>query len=786
MKYDAPKCCPPELHPRRTTIPIGGATLERQTVTFPRWRSAMLTAIGKHPELRDDWTADRDGDLGVMLLEMWAYVLDVVSFYDARIAERAYLGTAHEADTVGEIVSLLGYQPRPALAAAVQLALEARGVDPVAAPERTAFRSQAFDGEPPQVFEMLQAATVWPERNGWTLAPYRLDRFDGTFRFRPGEGPGRGAVVSVRLGDDAVFAGQVAAVDTENHPDGGRYQTVTFVDGTDFSRLSTDLPLSQLDISVLGLRAPLSGLVDAEGGVSGTPSGITQVSGAGGGRGWLVLDAFYPQLTAGTVAALEHGGTLEPVVVTDALRFDHELTVGSGDASFTQLVPASLVKFDYAGSLQGRDLFLHALPRPLGRLVRPAEPERTLADLVEQPDLEPPVAPLGEAPADGSAIAVGRASRGAPVEGRTSVEADGSGTFVSSGGSAPFPAPLQTPVRLLGNVVTAVRGETVAREVLGSGDAAQAFQSFTLKKKPLTWVTDASATSGRRPQLDVAVDGRYWTWVETLFGKGADDRVFVVRMSRDGKARIQFGDGVAGSRLPTGVGNVVAGYRFGAGAAKPPAGKITQIARPVEGLARVSSPMAAYGGADAESVDDIRQTAPSVMLSLGRAVSAADYLALARAFSGVMNAGVAPRWDPARLCVTIDVSIVADSGDPSGELQHFLAARSAPGVPVTVSLATTIDLPRFDVAVVVAEGYVAETVRARVTAALFDEVTGLLSPSRLRIGGPVFHSDVVAAVHAVDGVAGVDGITLATGRMPVALVAGPGAYFDFLTNGKVV
>ncbi len=65
-------------------------------------------------------------------------------------------------------------------------------------------------------------------------------------------------------------------------------------------------------------------------------------------------------------------------------------------------------------------------------------------------------------------------------------------------------------------------------------------------------------------------------------------------------------------------------------------------------------------------------------------------------------------------------------------------------------------------------------------------MTGTLAPARLTIGGPVFHSEVVAAVHAVAGVAGVDGITVATGPMPVALLPGPGAYFDFLANGKVV
>ena len=42
------------------------------------------------------------------------------------------------------------------------------------------------------------------------------------------------------------------------------------------------------------------------------------------------------------------------------------------------------------------------------------------------------------------------------------------------------------------------------------------------------------------------------------------------------------------------------------------------------------------------------------------------------------------RWDPDRLCVTVDVAIIADSGDPSPGLAEYLRQRSAPGVPVTV------------------------------------------------------------------------------------------------------
>lgn len=791
MKYDPPACCPRELHPPRTVIHPGQRSLTaRQTAIFGQWRAAMLADIGRHDELAA-WTADREGDLGVMLLELWAYVLDVTSFYDARMAERAYLPTAHEADTVAEIVSLLGYEPRPALAAAVQLALEVRGTDPVPIASRTGFRSEGFGGEPPQVFEVLEPTQVWPQRSTWTLAPYRLDSYDGTLRFRPGEGPSRGSVIAVTLDGIATASGEVATVDTETHPDGGRYLRVGLGPGADVARLAYGAPLSGMRASALGLRAALSGLVKTGNAVTGTPVGttltsITTVSGVQGDKGFVVLDAFYPQLTANAVAAVERTGIFTTVTIIEAARFDHQVTLGSGTAAVTQPFPTSLVTFAWSGTLSGRDLVLHALPRPLGQLVRPAVMQRDLPDIRQQPDLLPPVAPLGDTPDEGPAVAVGQGSGGALLEGTLTTQADGAGRFAPAEGSPAFPAPLTTPVRVLGNVVTAVRGETVSREVLGSGDASQAFQTFTLKKKPLTWVADASAGIGRRPQIDLAVDGRYWTWVETLYGTGPDDRAFVVRMAPDGTATIQFGDGVTGSRLPSGVANVVAGYRFGAGAAKPPVGSIKQAATAVRDLTRVWSPLSPYGGADAEPADAIRETAPAAMLSLGRAVSAADYLALARAYSGVVNASVAERWDPQRLCVVVDVAIIADASDPSPDLADYLRQRSAPGVPVTVSAATKVAVPHFDVAVVVAEGYVVETVRGRVTSALFDPEKGFLAPPNLPMGGPVFYSQVVAAAHDVDGVAGVDGISLASGPMPSAMVPGPSAYFDFLTNGKVV
>ena len=43
--------------------------------------------------------------------------------------------------------------------------------------------------------------TIWPQRNSWTLAPYRQDLFEGTVRFQGGMPPGlrQSQRVSVRL-----------------------------------------------------------------------------------------------------------------------------------------------------------------------------------------------------------------------------------------------------------------------------------------------------------------------------------------------------------------------------------------------------------------------------------------------------------------------------------------------------------------------------------------------------------------------------------------------------------
>src|SRR5882672_2181058 len=169
-----PACCPCESRPQPAgpQIPAGLDALPRQLYGFAEYRAAMLNAIrGKPPLL--PWRAREGDDLGVMTIEFAAYVYDVLGFYDERITNNFYLATAERDEIVRKLVGIIGYQPRPAVAAEADLALTADvGPDAVLA-AGSAFRSTGFGNEPPQVFEASADATVSFRRNGWTIAPVR-------------------------------------------------------------------------------------------------------------------------------------------------------------------------------------------------------------------------------------------------------------------------------------------------------------------------------------------------------------------------------------------------------------------------------------------------------------------------------------------------------------------------------------------------------------------------------------------------------------------------------------
>ena len=73
-------------------IPAGLDRLPRQLGGFPEFRKALLAGVALKPAL-DGWRAREGDDFGLMILEWWAYVLDVLAFYSGEIANELYLRT---------------------------------------------------------------------------------------------------------------------------------------------------------------------------------------------------------------------------------------------------------------------------------------------------------------------------------------------------------------------------------------------------------------------------------------------------------------------------------------------------------------------------------------------------------------------------------------------------------------------------------------------------------------------------------------------------------------------
>ena len=80
------------------------------------------------------------------------------------------------------------------------------------------------------------------------------------------------------------------------------------------------------------------------------------------------------------------------------------------------------------------------------------------------------------------------------------------------------------------NVAHATDGETVS-EILGSGDASQRYQRFTLRQPPLTYVS-AATPSGAASTLEVRVNDLLWHEKPTLFARGSQERIYVTRTRR--------------------------------------------------------------------------------------------------------------------------------------------------------------------------------------------------------------------------------------------------------------
>lgn len=802
---------------------------------FNSFRRALLTPLLAplgEPPLEQSLTAWQSGvgadrsivDLGVMMVEWWAYLCDILTFYNERIANEDYLRTAILPETPGELIQLLGYRPRPTIGATGTLAaLATPSVLPgqtVTLPLGLQFQSKPGPGSAPQIFELSAATQIGVPDQVPAITPPNLvaslGSYDSYSRFEVGLETREGFYYKKLPGYESG-----ASIYTGGSTTGtANYSVLLQGKATSLSN-GMSLLLGPRDDTAAPTLVTLSDPPSVQtiaGGTKQTVITFTADSAPGSMTAenarlmkanqtatlWTFKGAPYTP-PAGVIQLAQLVRQIRPndYIVFTAPDLDPILAqVGSttdvlGDAS-SKGTPNCVSKGTPANPPTPIPV-LHTqltLTTSTATAVN-AWPGTTTPDavtilfgwveagtLVDQPPLQwdgvsgnlQAVQPA-QFPAGSSLPILLQDSNGNGLQATGTVDSSGN-LDISWPPSTltPLSTELEPPVNVYYNLLPVTCGKTVANEILGSGNGTIAGQSFMLSKSPVTYLSTGSSYAST---IRLTVNGIPWTEVASFYSQPARAKIFITREDSNQNTWVYFGDGVNGALLPTGINNVVATYRIGGGAASPPAGKLTVIAQSYPGLRSVVNPVAVTGGSDPDPASLLKEYAPRSVLTFGRAVSVFDYQALAAQAPGVTMAAANWAWDPVNLRASVTV-YVAGELNVASSVQTLLSAAGDPNRPVTVLPATAVKVA-LTMALVVTAGMDAATIQTAVQTALCDPAVGLFSPANLGIGQALFDSQIEATVLAVAGMVAIQSSTFTiNGDLDAGRLHSPGdgAYFS--------
>lgn len=154
-----------------------------RTGTWPTFKESMLARLSSadYPALSYLKTRD-DDDFSIALIDAAAVMLDILTFYQERLANESYLRTATQLDSLTQLSRLIGYQPTPAIAASTYLAFTMRTAtglppDPTTAaitiPAGTQVQSVPPQGQTPQSFQTSADILAKPD---WSALPVLAGR----------------------------------------------------------------------------------------------------------------------------------------------------------------------------------------------------------------------------------------------------------------------------------------------------------------------------------------------------------------------------------------------------------------------------------------------------------------------------------------------------------------------------------------------------------------------------------------------------------------------------------
>jgi hypothetical protein len=656
-------CASPRQFPQPVNNRPGLDRLAYRIGTYSDFRQALFDRLDRETSLRA-WTYRGPDDPGIALLEGASILGDILTFYQELYANEAYLRTARWRESLGDLVRLLGYRLSPGLGGKGTFAFEVKGDRPAVIPVGFPLKAPLQGMEQPAEFETSRETVAYPALNKFAL-------------YRP--------AISAAIGAGSVLSLDTKALEQEGLQIQPKDRLMLLDEGTPHTKVQivvvkkVEQQFNRTNVTVEGAFQAASigyklGRTFRHFGHNAPPQVVTPgspptsvnivytrnlkaptqtvtdktISPAFAATD-LPLDSQVPDLVLGGKLIIEGVNGRTNVRTITACR-PASMTWGALSGATTIVTLASTLNDGQGG--QTADIRLLAVHEALSgqlTLKTPFEPilSPTYADGKRLYFFGGPTTyqllhqrRLALVRDDGASCEMVVSTE--PVQPEDTDKAFRplllgpplGGQFTLND------FPLDKPrVTVYGNLVDATQGKTEKEAVLGNGDHRQQFQTFKLPKAPLTYLNATGETPPEVPELQVYVNDRLWKQVPSLFGHGSKEEIYIVREDANGESWIQFGDGQTGARLPSGLKNVMAKYRVGAGAhGNLQEGATVQSGGKLSSLDKVQLPGVVSGGSRPETGDHAREAAPGKVQSLGRLVSLQDFESEALAIPGVARA----------------------------------------------------------------------------------------------------------------------------------------------------
>ena len=261
-------------------------------------------------------------------------------------------------------------------------------------------------------------------------------------------------------------------------------------------------------------------------------------------------------------------------------------------------------------------------------------------------------------------------------------------------------------------------------------------------------------------------DATRWTASRDLLNAGDDSPVFVVESEEDGTASLRFGDDRHGRRPLPGEA-FSASYRVGNGpAGNVGADSIVHVLSLDGRIDAVRNPLPARGGVGPESLAQVRRNAPQAFRTQERAVTPADYEAVAVRHPALQRAAASMRWTGSWSTVFLTVdrfdALPLDQ-ELEDELAGFVDRYRMAGHDLELDEPHYVSL-EIELFVCVRPDYFRADVRRRLLDVLSNRDLGpgrrgLFHPDNFSFGQTIYLSPILAAARDVAGVASANVVT---------------------------